>query len=195
VTEGDDVRIECQIGFAQCERDIYWFFNNKLVEEFYSSVEVAGTSTRFSRRKAMILRNVTKADEGLYECLLAKAEDRREALKLTLTSDYQEGRDQIASQYIRVLKKSQPKIYSNFKENDSISLPSGYKFELVCEVSGNPKPILKWFKGSGEIEGIFGEAGRVFAEGFKLVFESFESEDAGSYSCLATNEVGRDENY
>lgn len=193
VTEGDEVHIECQIGFTHCGKDIYWFFNNKLIKEFYPNIGIKKTNTKFSRRKSIIFKNFTKSDEGLYECLLAKSENRRKTMKLTVNSDFQPQKNQLSSQYIRVLLKSSPKIYSNFNDNDLVSRPLGNNLELTCRASGNPKPSLKWFKNGEKLKETQENSTRVFTDDFKLIFENVGKDDAGNYSCLAENEIGSDQ--
>lgn len=198
VTEGDEVRIECQIGFTECGKDIYWFFNNMLIDEFPSRFKIKNTSTKFSRRKTLIFKNIAENDEGLYECLLARAEDRRNLSKLSLNSNFESIRengmeiaDQRASQYIKVLLKSPPKVYANFEHNSLVSMPSGTNFELICKVLGNPSPVLKWFKNGEEVK----NSSKAFVDGMKLIFGGIESEDAGNYSCVAENILGKDEKF
>lgn len=63
--------------------------------------------------------------------------------------------------------------------------------EFKCIVNGNPLPSIKWFKDGNEVR----------ADGVEVVLSSDhqtlsllkpEAEDAGSYMCIASNEIGEE---
>lgn len=58
----------------------------------------------------------------------------------------------------------------------------GHPYNLSCEVSGNPKPSVSWIKVSnGKLR-----VGKI------LNFTNISRNDAGSYTCEASNRCGKD---
>ena len=57
--------------------------------------------------------------------------------------------------------------------------------ELVCEVSGIPKPQVSWYKLNSEMS-----ADAEVNEDGNLVLKNLSRDDAGAYRCVGINELG-----
>lgn len=57
---------------------------------------------------------------------------------------------------------------------------------LDCIVSGNPRPVITWSRNGVRMR----ETSRLKVTDQMLIVKSFQQEDVGTYSCLATNELG-----
>jgi hypothetical protein len=63
---------------------------------------------------------------------------------------------------------------------------------LFCNATGNPKPALVWnFNGQMLIPSA--ETYQISMSGGRLDIVSLKEEHAGNYSCVAQNEMGKDE--
>lgn len=80
-----------------------------------------------------------------------------------------------------------PEIISPLK---NISAESGKSARLECEISGNPKPDIKWFKGAREL--IDSSKFQILNQGGRqvLIINEVFGEDADEYSCRASNAAG-----
>lgn len=73
-----------------------------------------------------------------------------------------------------------------------IEVAEGEEGRFVVRVSGSPNPAVQWFKGTKKIE----DAGKFILiddeedDLFSLVIDKVASDDAGKYTCKATNEAG-----
>ena len=57
--------------------------------------------------------------------------------------------------------------------------------ELVCEVSGIPKPQISWYRVKSEMP-----ADAEVNEDGNLVLKNLSRDDAGAYKCVAINDLG-----
>lgn len=66
----------------------------------------------------------------------------------------------------------------------------GRTVSFQCEITGNPKPEIRWYKGAREI--VDGGKYSFFASGnnYELRIHDLFGEDADEYSCRATNVAG-----
>ncbi|XP_076984267.1 hemicentin-2 [Tamandua tetradactyla] len=61
-------------------------------------------------------------------------------------------------------------------------------FTLLCEATGLPPPVVRWFRGEEPIGP--GEHSYLLAGGWMLRMTQVQEQDRGLYSCLASNEAG-----
>ena len=76
------------------------------------------------------------------------------------------------------------------KALESVEVDEGKPARIECQISGQPKPTVEWFKGSEKVK----ETKRIKPERdddtFSLNFKETELEDEGDYKCIACNEFG-----
>lgn len=168
---GDYVRLECGANIYDYSRDIKWRKDFEPVENT-SDLVVEDAKTKFSWSKAITWKQITKEDDGIYECEVAMkgSEDFSETRQVT----------------IAVHNAQSPVITSNF--NQSVTQQSlGSSLRLNCLVTGLPVPSLMWYKNDKIfITNMFDNSNS------SLVFSVFKLEDAGTYKCVTENRVGSD---
>lgn len=76
------------------------------------------------------------------------------------------------------------------KPVESVEVIEGYPASLECQISGQPKPNVEWFKDNEKVK----ESKRIKLasdnESFSLNFKETELDDEGDYKCVARNEFG-----
>ena len=63
-------------------------------------------------------------------------------------------------------------------------------FKIGCEVSGTPKPVVRWLKDGREVH-ICNATAASETTCFYTLYPRAQVEDDGEYTCEATNKVGR----
>lgn len=67
----------------------------------------------------------------------------------------------------------------------------GNPLMLSCNPTGQPAPSITWFRGPAQIQEL--DDARIAVDSLgRLLFSIVFSTDAGSYSCIVSNEVGTD---
>ncbi|CAG5863670.1 unnamed protein product [Menidia menidia] len=74
-------------------------------------------------------------------------------------------------------------------EQEVVAVESGH-VQLLCVAEGIPQPTLSWEKDGNPLSEIMGEY-TILPSG-ELAIDSAQPDDAGSYTCIATNSVGQD---
>ena len=76
------------------------------------------------------------------------------------------------------------------KPTEAVEVEEGKPARIECQISGQPKPTVEWFKDSEKVK----ESKRIRAESdnetFSLNFKETELDDEGDYKCVACNEFG-----
>ncbi|XP_038637840.1 LOW QUALITY PROTEIN: hemicentin-1-like [Scyliorhinus canicula] len=93
-----------------------------------------------------------------------------------------------ATRHFNLIVMEPPQI-SNSQVPQEVSVVLSSSLELVCAAVGVPAPEISWMKEGVPLDG----AGSVLSDGEVLRIESVQAEDAGLYTCLATNPVGEDQ--
>lgn len=153
---------------------LQWFKNEKEIKE---------DDTRFSITQAnssLLVKVAEKSDITNFEC---RGEDANK----------------------NVLKRKIDVFELNIKElPKSTTVQEGDKLSLVCEVSGEPKPVVKWFKDDIDIQLAFNKSENRLSlssigEGDKLIeeaslkLEKVNEHDGGTYTCKIYVISGREE--
>ena len=76
------------------------------------------------------------------------------------------------------------------KPAETVEVEEGKPARIECQISGQPKPTVEWFKDSEKVK----ESKRIRPESdnetFSLNFKETELDDEGDYKCVACNEFG-----
>lgn len=178
---------------TQCGANIYNFSSNiiwrKDGEEIanLTDVLVEETNTKFSWRKTITWRQITKGDSGIYECeVFPKESEEPWAEPIAM---------QIA---IAVHDTEAPIISSNF--NQTVMQQSlGDSLKLECLVTGLPAPTLLWYKNDeiffvDDANPDDNSLQRIMIDNANssIIFTVLRLEDAATYKCVAWNRVGSD---
>lgn len=180
---GDFIRLECGAIIYNYSSDIKWRKDGEPVENI-SDLVVEDANTKFSWRKTITWKQITKEDEGVYDCEVA----------VRGSEDLLETR-QVA---IAVHDAQSPVITSNF--NQSVMQQTlGSSLRLDCLVSGLPVPSLLWYKNDEifvieEVASDDNSMQRIMLDNSNssITFSVLKLEDAGTYKCVTWNRVGSD---
>lgn len=164
--EGTRAEIVCEVeGTDQLE--VFWQFNGVTLDE----TSQRGYEFSENHQILYIPHFTAKIDDGIYNCNAAQYSSF-ETLSVNVTG------------YAR------PTITVFDVPNGNRGI-EGHTIELKCGAVGKPKPTYKWFFEDDEVPIARSDKHNV-DEGL-LIIESLNSEDAGSYKCIANNTVGTNE--
>ncbi|CAI5455042.1 unnamed protein product [Caenorhabditis angaria] len=164
--EGTRAEIHCQVEGAE-QLEVFWQFNGVTLDE----TSQRGYEFSEDHQKLFIPNFNAKKDDGIYKCNAAQFSSYE-----TLT--------------INVTGYARP-IITVFDVPENNRGLEGQSVELKCGAVAKPKPSYKWYFENSDEELIHSDKHRV-EEGL-LIIESLNSEDIGSYKCIANNSVGSDE--
>ncbi|CAJ0928796.1 unnamed protein product, partial [Mesorhabditis belari] len=130
-----------------------------------------GTMSGFvSVRGELFLSHVQLTDRAEYQCLI---------------------HNQFGTDYSNrtLLEVQEAPIFTN--EPDDVALLVGQNARIACSATGVPPPLIKWQKDGGDSFPAAAERRlHVYPNDDHLYVMSVKREDAGVYTCHATNEVG-----
>lgn len=183
IADGDSVKLECGAIIYNYSSNIVWRKDGEPIENI-GNLLVQETNTKFSWRKTLIWKQISKEDYGIYECEV-----------------YSKDSDEIAESLqvaIAVHDTQKPIISSNF--NQTVMQQSlGDSLKLDCLVSGLPVPQLLWYKNDvifsiDEVHSDDNSLQRIMIDSANtsITFSVLRLEDAGTYKCEAWNRVGQD---
>lgn len=169
VTEKQDVRLEVRV--QGTEPDIDWYKNGVLIEETTSRTEFVENEERGSY--AYLIYGATTDDQATYRCTALN-----EAGEVSC-----EGRLTVRENVIP------PKFLQRLEDKKVVE---GSDVNLEVEVSGRPKPTLKWLKDGSDVAP--DDHIQIYTEGriHTLSITRSRLADGGKYSCVASNSGGRD---
>lgn len=176
IAEGDYLRLECGAIIYNYTNEIVWRKDGEVIE---SGVEE--NNTKFSWRRSITWKSISKEDSGIYEC------------EATATDpDAQNDPIQVV---ITVQDTQSPVIISNFNQS-IITHAVGDSFNLECLVTGLPIPNLMWYKDEQMFTIDENNLDRIKLKkgNSSIYFNVLIPDDAGTYKCVAWNRVGTDKN-
>jgi FMS-like tyrosine kinase 1 len=174
IAEGDSVRLECGAIIYNYTSSIVWRKDGDVIEE-----QTEENNTKFSWRKSITWRSISKQDSGIYECEVTPKDPEAQTETIQIP--------------VSVMDTQKPLIISNFNQS-VITHAVGDSFTLDCLVTGLPVPSLKWYKDDQNFVIDESNAERISFEtgNTSIYFKVLISEDAGTYKCVAFSRVGED---
>ncbi|KAM7389013.1 hypothetical protein PAMP_023013 [Pampus punctatissimus] len=165
--EGSKVNLECSVVTSDREVKVEWMFPD------LSIVEDATDKIHISETGALIIMNATRSDSGLYHCMIrTKAGVDLMPLRLTV-------KEHLLS----------PTAFNGQK----IVVERGRSFSLPCEVTSVQPSQTMWYLPKNQFLLPTQQTRRAEVTGNgTLVVRKLTQEDAGEYSCLASNLYGVD---
>ncbi len=83
-----------------------------------------------------------------------------------------------------------PSILKTLKDVETVE---GKPLELICDVSGTPKPEFTWFKGEQAINNDEHYTLSVNNDSYSMLIKNSKEADTGLYRAVFTNEFGTSE--
>ncbi|KAM9325336.1 hemicentin-2 [Gastrophryne carolinensis] len=113
--------------------------------------------------KVLVIKDASQEDSGSYSCIASNI----------LGTD---------EQSITLIYTERPKATA---VNPTLQVAIGEDALLECSTEGLPQPLVVWYKGDKEVVGLI-----TGLHGETLTLKEVEAEDAGEYTCVATNDAG-----
>lgn len=183
VFEGKPVRLDCVI-VAQPEPEVIWYHNNRPVKE---SVDVQLVFQ--GDRCSLIIQEAYLEDGGDYRVVaINSAGEASSSCTLSITP-LNELEPATRSQNDRILPSEMPPKFERLLSD--ILADEGEVIEFECSLSGDPKPLIKWYLNNKEIfesdriKFIQNDDGTV-----KLIIDNVTNLDKGVYTVKASNSCG-----
>ena len=179
--EGDDVNISCTAS-KYLYSDVDWNCrNSRKNDSDISALKKKCDAPRIiedsqhSYIRTLVLRNISSANDGKYICEATKDD---------------KGKQKVAKfRELSVSRIIKPTVKLTNMNDTTIQLEQEQKFKFICNMKGNPRPTITWFR-DGDVleEDDFVEISQDYLE-----LKFIRTEDAGRYSCLAVNRGGQAE--
>ncbi|XP_019866136.2 vascular endothelial growth factor receptor 1 isoform X3 [Aethina tumida] len=165
VAIGETLSMTCAVS-AKTNTDLQWFINNQLLEKS-DDIIIERSYTKYSNRTSLLINNINESMAGNYKCE-TKSKKHSKTIEIIVS------------------KPTQP-WFDSKDETVSVSVP--LPFQIFCNVSGVPKPTIKWMKNSKPFEPLDTKAW-IMEDHRYLSFSKTEVEDEGTYTCVAHNSQG-----
>ncbi|KAG1714523.1 Muscle M-line assembly protein unc-89 [Nymphon striatum] len=177
VTEHEDIHIKMKVT-GDPYPEVLWFKDHAEIKE---SETVVFRKVIEENELKIIILDCKKSDEGDYECV-ASNKFGTTSKKSSVTVKTKDGEEE---------ERQKPKFVNNPAPVNCIVGDSA-KFDV--KVTGNPKPMVKWFHGEEEDElassdHIILTSNKEEGE-FSLTLKECTLEDATTYTCMAINSYG-----
>ena len=167
VMEGASATLECTVT-GKPEPSISWH------KDGTSVADVKRYKTRFDGERATLKITTTELeDEGEYKCVAENAF----------------GSAACSSELLINEENTKPEFEEKMRPVD---VTEGEPATFSVKVTGNPPPVVDWFRGKEQLE----DEGRIELEDneetgvYKLTIKDTVTQDAGTYKCVAINEGG-----
>ena len=175
VVEGSHAEFDCSHTPTSGDREqqgvsmIEWAHGGKIIKRL-------PLHWRLSDNFAVLKISATDSDDtGLFECSI------RNRL------------NEVIGEYrwrLNVVPGNRPKFLET--PTDQLNLDIGSTLEVTCKASGSPAPLVNWVRLGPSGENTLSDDPRVFIapESGRLEINHLQPSDAGTYSCMAFNELG-----
>lgn len=167
VTEGSSATLECRVTGTP-EPNITWFKDDTSVAD-----ETRYKTRFYGERATFKVASTVLEDEGEYKCV----------------AENTFGSATCSSELLVNKANAKPQFEEKMKP---VNVMEGEPATFSVKVTGNPPPIIDWFRGKEQLE----EEGRIGMEDneetgiYSLTIKDTVVEDAGMYKCVAINEEG-----
>ncbi|XP_067910072.1 cell adhesion molecule 1a isoform X2 [Heterodontus francisci] len=172
VSEGEEVEFTCSTTGGKPPAEIKWLKGDQELQESTSNFEEDPKEEKLFNVTSKLVLKVSRLDDGLP----VTCQVEHPAVK-----DLQTMKDLQAQRYLDVQYKPQVQVTVSYPQGLT---REGDNLELVCTANGKPQPKLTWQRLDEEMP----DRTLLFVE--KLVLESLNKTDNGTYRCRALNDVG-----
>ncbi|XP_040571897.1 contactin [Lepeophtheirus salmonis] len=170
VDEKDDVTWTCE-AFGIPDVKYKWLKNAKLLKTGDDKLAIEDRGRYEIKDNVLIIRQVSKRDQGMYECLAYNDLDAR----------YSSGQ-------LRVLSFSPS--FDKYPLEEKLFAAEGGNITIKCKPEGAPTPEFVWRKNGAKI----GSGGKyIIYKSGSLFIRRVNADDSAVFTCEASNEYGRAE--
>ncbi|KAG8197398.1 hypothetical protein JTE90_013518 [Oedothorax gibbosus] len=183
VPVGERCKLRCPLQHSGGSVHVEWFKGGVPVEEGEERVRLG--------KSALVIANVTWADEGEYECRAANEYGEvRSGFTVKVVEPYlfdEPGEEEDFFREVGPNDEYAPRFSS--KMNDLLARPAGSSAVLRCNAHGNPHPTVHWTKNGNPLPNREHVREMTFKR-HSLILEHLTLYDSGKYECVAANELG-----
>ncbi|KAI5736237.1 hypothetical protein M8J76_001326 [Diaphorina citri] len=160
--QGEKVLLPCHIASNVDIKSVKWWKNDKLVARSDSFMET--NNFYLHPNSTLEIRQVTLEEDANYTCQVVRTEPWKPM-----------------TQVITVQVLFPPEILT-FPESGLVDVEKGKAVTLTCQVTGVPKPSIRWYHEEKEIELLYNRE--------SLDLDRVTLKLAGLYQCIASNNIG-----
>ncbi|BFZ15552.1 hypothetical protein BsWGS_18591 [Bradybaena similaris] len=177
--QGDDVELTCQLTSSDVS-SVKWELDGR---EIPKETKYAVSSDERSNLQKLIIKSVRESDSGKYTCViyLKDGDLVHSSTKLNVTAGKPEPEH----------KTEEVKPHFTSLLQDTV-VRDGEGLVLECDIEGNPRPQISWFRDGLEILDSQDFQISTIGSHCKLQIQDIYPEDEGTYSCRAVNNLGED---
>lgn len=159
--QGEKVLLPCHTASGVDIKSVKWFKNELPVASSDGSIE---NNFRLHENSTLEINQVALDDDGNYTCQVMRVEPWKPIIQM-----------------ITVQVLFPPQIVTH-PESGLVDVEKGKAVNLTCEVTGVPKPSIRWYHEEKEIELLYNRE--------SLELDRVTLKLAGLYQCIASNNIG-----
>ncbi|XP_025418891.1 vascular endothelial growth factor receptor 1 isoform X3 [Sipha flava] len=178
VVDGDNVIVECGASKYYYQQDIKWIHrtlnNIEIPMQNTENINITNSTSKFSHRSYLTIKNITKKFDGEFLCLLIELNKKN-----VVTKSYK----------LSVKDSFRPVIYES--SNSSLEIKTGTPVQWKCYVRGMPPPTISWFLNDQKLFFNKSDSRMLLKDKNQtLIIRYAALQDGGLYKCNASNRIG-----
>jgi len=174
---GSDVALTCRL--TGQVKQVHWELNN---EPLPKEARYLVTYDESSNLHCLTISGALVNDSAKYTCVVKLADG-----DLIHTSTKLQVKAATDTSQVEEEQDFRPRFTTGLKD---ISVNDGEGLELTCEIEGNPRPQISWFRDGVEIFDSQDFQMSMIGSHCKLQITDMFPEDEGEYTCTAVNSLG-----
>ncbi|XP_065202947.1 lachesin-like [Planococcus citri] len=165
VVENSTISIPCYLENMENTTTI-WFRNGRKIADSRNSFQETPTNIRASKNHTLTVTNIQRSDSGEYSCHVVVRNRNR------------------SSKQHHLVNVMFPSTVYPEPNTGGLDVELMQPFSLTCDVTGNPRPAIKWYFKNREL---------LTKNEYLSVFNVSKAtkEHSGEYHCVADNSVGK----
>lgn len=173
VTAGQTVTLPCKVQNPG-NVVVTWFTSSydflTRGDQIIVNDERVSIDTRNEGEWTLIIQNIQPSDQDVYKCMLQTLPPQTKEISLLINVPPSIDKESLQERYL---------------------YQTGESLNLMCQVEGNPEPLVKWYAYK-TLNSSLEEVKELVSSSSILMFEKLTPSDGGIYRCEAENEAGKD---